>query len=255
MNEIERQDSGRVRVLRLNRPPSNGLGSALLDALLAELDAAAADARVRVVVLGSSSPKYFSSGLDIDEMLGLPGSEQPKLFERMVTTHRRLAGLGKPTVAAIEGYALLGGFILALGCDWRLISEKTGKVALSEVRIGLSPTAPLLRLVSALSGRPGLIKDLVLRGSTLRAEEAYEAGLVDRLLPAESFWDEVLREGERLAKLPPGAYAAIQKSLRSALLEERLWTEGMLEFRALFGTEEAREGLSAMRDKRKPRWQ
>lgn len=255
MDGLERRDHGRVRALRLSRPPSNGLSLALLDALLAELDAAAGEASVRAVVLGSAVPKYFSSGLDLEELLSLPEPERPRLFERMVAVHRRLARLGKPTVAAMEGSALLGGFILALGCDWRLLARETGRVALSEIRIGLSPTTPLLRLVSSLSGRPGIVKDLVLRGATLRAEEAYEAGLVDRLLPAEGFWDEALREAERLAKLPPGAYAAIQGSLRSALLEDRLWGEGMREFYALFDKEEAREGLLAMRDKRKPRWE
>lgn len=257
MPGILREDHGRVRLLRLDRPPSNAINRTLLAELMAELGAAEADEGVRCLVLASAVPKYFSSGLCLDELLGLPEPERPRLFEAMVAAHRRLAASPKPTLAAIEGYALLGGFILTLGCDWRLAAEETARVALSEVRLGLSPTAPLLRLVCGLSGRPGAVKELVLRGATLRAVEALEAGLVDRVLPAAGFAEAVLREAQKLAKLPPRAYAEVRRGLRAALMgdEDRLWAEGMREFHALFSGEEAREGLAAAKEKRKPRWE
>ena len=257
MTDILREDRGRVRVLSLNRPPSNSLTLSLLDAVFSEVTAAAADPGVRCVVLASTSPKYFSSGLDLDEMLALPAAGRITFFEKMIRTHRLLASCGKPTVAAIEGTAFLGGFILALGCDWRLMCEPTGRVALSEVRLGLSPTSALVRLVMGLTGRPGLVKDLVLRGATLRAPEAYEAGIVDRLLPAEGFKEEAVREAERLAKLAPAAYASIQRSVRVALMgdEDALWDSALREFVAILAGAEAQEGMLAMKEKRKPRWE
>lgn len=255
--ELLREDAGAVRILTLDRPPSNALTLALLESLERELAAARRDASVRAVVLASAVPKYFSSGLDLEDMFSLPEGRRRLLFDRMISAHRALASLGKPTVAAIEGYALLGGFILTLGCDWRLIAEESGRVALSEVRLGLSPTTALVRLASALTGRPGLVKELVLKGSTLRAKEAFEAGLADRLLPAAGFREEVVREARGLAKLAPAAYAAVQRSLRRALLgdEDALWAESGRELAELLGGAEALEGLSAAKEKRRPRWE
>jgi enoyl-CoA hydratase len=254
---IVREDQGRVRVLTLDRPPSNSLNLALLDALGREIEAAKQDTEVRSLLLASTNPKYFSSGLDLDEMLSFSGAERSRLFERMIEIHRALAAFPKPTVAAIEGYAFLGGFIVALGCDWRFLAEETGKVALSEVRLGLSPGAALVRLVFALTGKPGLAKELVLKGKTLKAREAFEAGFADRLFPAEGFRDQAFREAELLTKIAPQAYAAIKKSARAALLpdEDRLWDESQKDFQRILAGQEAQEGLAAMKEKRKPKWE
>ena len=255
--EIIQEDRGGVRVLFLNRPPANSLSLSLLDALGAEISVAESDSAVRAVVLCSKIAKYFSAGLDLEELFSLPEARRAELFRKLVEIHRRLASVSKPTVAAIEGAALLGGFILSLGCDWRYLSEESGKVSLSEVRLGLSPTPPLIRLVLGLTGKPGLVKDLVLQGRILRASEAFEAGLVDKLLPSRGFMEESLREAERLSRLAPTAYASIKRSLRSALLdgEDLLWEEGGREFSRLFVGPEAREGLLALKEKRKPRWE
>lgn len=254
---LVREDRGKVRLLLIDRPPSNGLTLELLDALTREVEEAGRDPAVRCVLLASKNPKYFSSGLDLDEMLSLAGADSLKLFDRVTGAHRALASLPKPTVAAVEGAALLGGFVVALGCDWRLLAAETGKISLSEIRLGLSPGSPLARLVFALTGRPGLAKELLLQGKTLRAQEALEAGLADSLLPAEGFLDAAAREAQRLARLAPGAYASIKRSIRAALIpqEDALWEAGRREFAEIFASPEAQEGLSAMREKRKPRWE
>ncbi len=246
-----------MRALALDRPPSNALNLVLLDALIREIEDARNDPSVRSLLLVSNNPKYFSSGLDLDEMLSFPDTERASLFERMVAVHRALADFPKPTVAAIEGYALLGGFIIALGCDWRLLAEETGKVALSEVRLGLSPGAALVRLVFGLTGKPVLAKELVLKGRTLKAPEALEAGFIDRCYPAEGFRERAFRESEHLAKIAPSAYAAIKKSARAALLpdEDALWRESREEFERILAVKEAQEGLAAMKEKRKPKWE
>src|SRR6185295_18727033 len=145
-SEIVREDIGRVRILSLNRPPANTLNQAMLTSLGAEVDAAKADPGVRALVLSTKIPKYFAAGLDLDEMLGNGAAPTSAGFKKMIEVHRKLATLGKPTVAAISGSALLGGFILTLGCDWRFAAAETGRVSLSEVRLGLSPTATLIRL-------------------------------------------------------------------------------------------------------------
>lgn len=256
-SEIVREDRGRVRILRLNRPPANTLSLALLAALRQEIDEAGRDPNVRCLLLASALPKYFAAGLDIDEMLGGAEADRSRLFKSMIEVHRRLAALGKPTVAAISGSALLGGFIITLGCDWRYIAAETGKVSLSEVRLGLSPTPTLVRLALGLTGRPGLVKELVLQGKTLRAQEAFEAGLVDGVFPAEGFLEAVTQEAAKLTKLAPGAYAAVQRAVRAALLpeEDTLWKDSQRELESLLMGEESREGLTAMKEKRKARWE
>lgn len=252
-----REDRGKVRCIILNRPPSNNLSLALFNCIDAEIDAAQSDPSVRAILLGSALPKYFSAGLDLTELFSLSDQTRSELFLRMIALHRKLASFPKPTLAAIEGSAFLGGFILALGCDWRLIAEETGRVSLSEVRLGLSPTTPLISLVFSMTGRPGLIKDLILKGKTLRAAEAIEAGIVDKAIPNAGFFDAAVKEAEKLAKLPPNAYAAIKRSLRATMMgnEDELWKNGVDEFETLFSSEEAQEGIRAMFEKRKPKWE
>ncbi|MBI3549145.1 MAG: enoyl-CoA hydratase/isomerase family protein [Elusimicrobia bacterium] len=241
----------------MNRPPSNSLSLELLNALAAEAEAAAKDPSVRCLVLASTSSKYFSSGLDLEQLLDPKAPDRGLLFKRMVAAHQAWAAVPKPTVAAIEGAAILGGYVIALSCDWRFMAAETGKAALSEVRLGLSPTISLIRLITRMTGRPGTIKSMILQGKTIRAQEAADAGLVDELLPAEGFLDAVLREADRLSKLPPTAYASIKRDLRAAQLpdEPQRWEESTGELMRLYAGEESSEGLAAVKEKRKPRWE
>lgn len=248
---IEVTQAERVRVVRLARPPSNELDLALLARLREEALAAARDPGTRCLVLASALPKYFSSGLDVGEMARLPG-EESKLFLALLETYRELRGLPKPTLAAIGGSAVLGGWILAMACDVRLMTPG-GRVALSEIRYGLTPSSLLVARALALGGDARAVKDLVLRGKALRAEEAASAGLVDRLVPAESLEAEALKEARALSRMAPAAYASVKRSLWPE--DEELWERSLREFRETLAGEEAREGLAALKEKRRPRWE
>lgn len=247
---------GAVAVLRLDRPPSNALNLALLSGLKAEVEAAVGDTSVRAIVVTSALPKYFSSGLDLDEMLGLEHERRAALFHGLIGLHRALAASPKPTVAAVAGSAILGGFIVTLACDYRVMGE-TAKVSLSEIKVGLSPTTALIQLLCRLCGSPALARAMVLEGRFIRAEEALAAGLVDAAHPAEAVEAEALRLAERLSRLPPAAYAATKQAYRRALMgdEDALWAASLREFEAVFASGEAREGLAAAKEKRKPRWE
>lgn len=252
---IRAADERGVRTLRMGRPPSNALSTALLEALGLALDAARAEPAVRAVVLASELPKYFSSGLDLDDLDPARGlGTRP--FRLLLGVHRALAGFPKPTVAAVGGSAILGGWILALGCDVRVFGEGA-KAALSEVKLGLSPSEVLLRTTLALASDPRAARAMVLKGKTLRAAEALAAGLADRVVPDADAAAEAAREARNLAKLAPGAYAAVKRGLRAAwgLDDEALWARSLVEFEALFGGAEAVEGLAAAREKRRPRWE
>lgn len=242
----------RVRVLRLERPPSNELDLSLLARLRAEARAAAEDPGTRCLVLASALPKYFSSGLDVAEMARLPAGDEAKLFLSLLDTYRELRRLPKPTLAAIGGSAVLGGWIIAMACDVRLMTPE-GRVALSEIRYGLTPSSLLVQRALSLGGDARAVKDLVLRGRALRADEAAAAGLVDRVVAAEVLEAESLKEARALARMAPAAYASVKRSLWPE--DEALWQKSLAEFRETLAGEEAREGLAALKEKRRPRWE
>lgn len=252
---VAARDEGSVRVLALTRAPGNTLSLAVLADLRAEIERASAQSGVRALVLASGLPKYFSSGLDLQEIMALPEAERPRAFEALLACYRALLLSPKPAVAALSGAAILGGWILAMGCDWRVLAEDSGKIALSEIRLGLTPTPALVARLSALSRDPRVVKELVLRGKTLRAPEAHEAGLVDELAPEAEVEARALALAKRLGKTAPAAFASLKAGLNAPFLDEELWRRSMAEFAVLIAGAEAREGMAAMRDKRRPRWE
>lgn len=246
------RDEGRVRVLLFSRPP----GNALLKQDLDELAAAAREAAsARALVLGSATPRYFSSGLDLAPILAAGEARRHETFESLLGAYKALLECPRPVVGALSGVAALGGWILAMACDWRVLAADTGKLALSEVRLGLSPTRVLLSRLSALSRDPRLTKEMALRGASVRAEEALEAGLVDELAPEAEVLPRALDLARRLSKSAPRAYASVKRALNAPFLEPALWRESLEEFKVLVASPEGLEGLSAMGEKRRPRWE
>jgi enoyl-CoA hydratase/carnithine racemase len=258
--EIRREDRDGIRVLTLERPPSNELNLALLEALGREVGGACGDAGVRALVLASGLPKYFSSGLDLGELSSLPQDQSDRPFLTVLGVYRELAECGKPVVGALGGTAILGGWILAMGCDYRILAEDA-RISLSEIRMGLSPTSLLIERLKAISASPLLVKEMVLRGRSLKAAEALAGGLVDRVVPAQSVLGEALSLARGLARMPAKAYASVKRALGGRAgasggpRPSDPWQAGLDEFRELFGDPATREGLAAMRDKRRPRWE
>ena len=254
MSGLKIRDDGPVRILTLTRPPGNTLDLATLADLRAAAVAAGAQASVRAVVLGSDVPRYFSSGLDLEEMVSLPVARRREPFEALILAYRALLALPKPTVAAMSGSGLLGGWILAMSCDWRLIAEGA-KVSLAEIRAALTPTAALVARLRELSSDPRVVKEMVLRGKALGAAEAAAAALVDEVLPELEVGPAAVALARRLAKSPPRAYAAVKRALNSGAGDDARWAQALDEFSKSFNDEEGREGVEALRAKRRPRWE
>ena len=248
------RDEGAVRVLTLSRPPGNTLDLATLADLRAAAFAAARDASVRAVVLESDLPRYFSSGLDLDEMSSLPEERRREPFEALIAAYRALLDVPKPTVAAMSGSGLLGGWILAMACDWRLLAEGS-KISLAEIRAALTPTTALVARLLELSCDPRAVKEMVLRGTPLGSAQALAAALVDEVLPEAEVRSSSLALARRLAKSPPRAYAAVKRALSSAAGDDARWARALEEFSECFQGEEGREGVAALRAKRRPRWE
>ena len=254
MSGLRARDEGLVRVLTLARPPGNTLNIETLAALRSAVLDASGDANVRAIVLESSVAGYFSSGLDLDEMVGLPQARRREPFEGLLGTYRAILACPKPTIAAMSGSAILGGWILAMACDWRLLAYGS-KVALSEIRAGLSPTSGLIARLSALSSDPRLVKEMVLRGKSVGADDALAGALVDEVLPEAEVAAAALSQARRLSKSPPRAFAEIKRALNASAADEALWSRSLEEFSSTFAGAEAQEGVAALRAKRRPRWE
>ncbi|MDE2292222.1 MAG: enoyl-CoA hydratase/isomerase family protein, partial [Elusimicrobia bacterium] len=227
---IRVSDEDGLRVVSLGRAPDNSLSLEVLDSL----DAAFADAAsARAVVLRSELPSVFSAGLDLSELEPAAGlGTRP--FRRLIEVHRRVASCPRPVVAAVNGLAILGGWILALACDARVFSDDA-KATLSEVRLGLSPTEALLRTSLAAARDPGAVRAMVLRGGPLDAGEALAAGLADKVVPGVELRAAASREARSLSRVPPGAFAAVKRDLRAAwgLDDDALWERSVASFEAL----------------------
>jgi enoyl-CoA hydratase len=250
---FERLDS--VALLTLDRPERlNAIGSDTHALLRSALDAIESDPALRaVVVTGSGS--VFSAGADISEMRTLTDAESYEAF--LLGFHdcySRLSALATPTIAAVNGHALGGGFELALACDLRVVA-RTAKLGLPEIKLGMLPgaggTQRLTRLVPM-----NIAKELILAGRTLDADRAYALGVVNLVADPPDLLPSALRLARDIAAGPPRAMAAGKRLLDEgiglglpAALELELDTG-----RALFGQPEATEGMSAFADKRPPRF-
>ena len=254
MSGLRFRDEGPVRVLTFSRPPGNALNLATLGALRDAALVAAREEGVRALLLESTVDGYFSSGLDLEELMSLPESRRREPFEALIAAYRALLACPKPAVAALSGSAILGGWIVAMACDWRLISPGA-KIALSEIRAALSPTSALIARLSALASDPRVVKEMVLRGKSLGAEEACAAALADDVVPEADVRAAAMTLARRLAKSPPRAFAEIKRALNATAADDALWRGALEEFSSIFSGAEAQEGVAALCAKRRPRWE
>jgi enoyl-CoA hydratase/carnithine racemase len=198
---LDRRKLDGVAVMRLNRPEAlNALNPPLLEALIAAVDDARRDPNVRCVVV-TGTGRAFSAGGDLKAMLAMSREEFREyilLFQRLSTEMRRLA---KPSIAAINGYALAGGFELAVICDIRIAADDS-VFGLPDTPIGVSPTSGMTYLLPRIVGM-GWAKHLAFTGETIDAAQAERIGLVTRVVPAGELEPTALAVARSLAKHPP----------------------------------------------------
>jgi enoyl-CoA hydratase len=241
-------DAGRVRTLTINRPDRhNALNGEVFAALDEELDRAAAAADVGIVVFAGAGSRSFSAGADLGELAGLGAVPAKRLLARGQGVFRKLEALPKPTVAAVGGNALGGGFELALSCTFILCST-SAKFGLPEVGLGLIPGYGGTQRLPAAIGRAAALK-MMLSGAPIRAEEAYRLGLV-----AEAPLDPEelpVRVAELAATIAAGSSSAQQSILEAATrsLGAGLGLETNLAGLAI-SSAQGREGVAAFLEKR-----
>ncbi len=242
-----------IGYVTINRPEKlNALNSQAKQELLRAFEAIKHDADTHVVILTGSGEKSFVAGTDIGELTELNG-ESGKLFALGgQEVFDRIENLGKPVIAAVNGYALGGGCELALACHIRIASENA-KFGQPEVNLGIIPGYGGTQRLARLIGK-GRAMEMILTGDQIDAQEALRIGLVNKVVPLT----ELMKTAEAVAqKILSKGQVAIRLALKAVnMTDETNLTDGLALEANLFGvccgSVDFKEGTKAFLEKRKP---
>ncbi|MBP8985759.1 MAG: enoyl-CoA hydratase/isomerase family protein [Syntrophobacterales bacterium] len=242
-----------VAIITFNRPKAlNAMNSETMKELYDAVIRCKNDETIKAIILTGSGEKAFVAGADISEMKDLRPKEALAFMELGHETLRALETLPKPSIAAVNGFALGGGTEISMACDMRFASE-TARFGQPEILIGLIPgwggTQRLPRLVGM-----GRAKELIMGGEQIDAKRAYEIGLVNQVFPADQLLDAAKKFAKKLAGLPGFAIKMAKHSINygyDLALDNanRLETECCAQ---CFSTDDQKEGMTAFLEKRKP---
>jgi enoyl-CoA hydratase/carnithine racemase len=233
-----------IATIRLDRPPVNALNDQVRDELADAAREAGASDEIRAVILYGGE-KVFAAGADIKQMAEADYAAMASRAGLLQAALNVVAGLPKPVVAAITGYALGGGMELALAADFRVAGEGA-RLGQPEIQLGIIPGAGGTQRLPRLVG-PAKAKDIVFTGRTVPAAEAHAIGLVDLVVPDASVYQAARDMVQRYAKGPALALRAAKQAIDHGLdvdLATGLEIE-RLHFAALFATEDQKSGMSS----------
>jgi enoyl-CoA hydratase len=203
-----------------------------------------------MVITGNE--KAFAAGADIKEMADK--SVEQMMDRDHVAVFGRIRTIRKPVIAAVSGWALGGGCEVALSCDM-IVASESARFGQPEINIGVIPGAGGTQRLTRAVGK-AIAMEMILNDRRLTAQEAYQFGMVNRIVPVEGYLDEALKLAEEIAGRAPVAVRAAKKMINQVFelnLAEGLSAEKQ-EFYNLFATEDQKEGMQAFVDKRKPEW-
>ncbi|MFO1165073.1 MAG: enoyl-CoA hydratase-related protein [Paracoccus sp. (in: a-proteobacteria)] len=242
-----------VEMLTLNRPDKlNALSTPLVRALEAHLDAIAADRSVRAVIITGAGERAFVAGADIAEYRG----RQSRAFIDYQRESRRvfckIENLPQPVIAAVRGYALGGGFEIALCCDI-IICAASARLGLPEGLLGLSPGGGGTQRLTRCVGKV-VASDIMLAHRRITGERAHALGLAAECVPDDALMETALERARAVVAVAPLAAEEMKAAIRAAAetpLEAGLTLEQTLLYR-LYNTDDAEEGINAFLEKRQP---
>lgn len=254
MEQVKVIVEGRVATVTLNRPEKhNAIGSRMVDELGMALDEVEADAEARAVILTGAGGRAFCSGVDLKERSYMDADEKWAHNRKLNDFANRLARLQIPTIAAINGLALGGGFEMTLACDFRLAAD-SAEFALPEVGLGIIPGAGGTQRLPRLVG-PSKAKELILTAKRISACEAFKMGIVNKVVEGgEALLDAAKEFAEEAARNSPLALAYAKAAVDVAMetsLEQGFRFETTA-IRATLASEDYAEGLAAFSEKRRP---
>jgi enoyl-CoA hydratase len=240
-------------VVTIDRPDAlNALDVSTLKALRDQLRELADDQPTRAVVLTGAGEKAFAAGADIKYMSGLGPKEAKEWGALGHEVGGLLETMPKPTIAAVNGFALGGGCELALACDIRYAAS-TAKLGQPEINLGIIPGWGGTQRLARVAGI-GVAKELIFTGRTVGAEEASRRGLVEAVFEPHELMEKTLELAQLLTSKSPLALAAAKQAINRAFQGEHAANlEHEAEsFGELFASEDAKEGLAAFVEKREP---
>lgn len=230
----------------------NALNRAMVGELREAFEAASRDPEVRVIVLTGAGSKAFIAGADIAELRETEPGDAVALAARGQELTMRIQHLGKPVIAAVNGYALGGGCEMALACTLRIASSNA-LLGLPEIKLGILPGYGGTQRLARLIGR-GLAMEMALTGEPVNAARALELGLLNRVVEPEELAGAVDKLAGLLAQSAPQAMRGIMECINRGsdlTLDAGLELEREA-FGEVFSTQDMREGTAAFLEKRKP---
>lgn len=244
---------GAIRIVTINRPEArNAVNSAVIAGIGRALGEADVDDDVRAVVLTSTGTQAFCSGMDLRDFAAGRGAATTDRDATAAYSRVLREGTLKPLVCAAPGSALAGGMELLMACDLAVVAD-TARFGFPEVRRGLLPGGGGLFVGQRVPLAVAL--ELTMTGESIDAPRAYELGLVNRVVPAESVLDEALALASMLTALSPLAVSAVKRVVREAVRSHDDAAALQAELVPIvFGSDDAREGATAFVEKRDAVW-
>jgi enoyl-CoA hydratase/3-hydroxyacyl-CoA dehydrogenase len=249
---VKLETQGSVAIAWLDRPPANSISPEVVRALEAVWGAVSARQDVRVLIFASASPMLFCAGADIKAFTRMDEAGGRELLDAMHGLLRQFERSSIVTIAAVNAAAFGGGNELAMACDLR-IAAQSAMFGQPEINLGIIPGFGGTQRLPRLIGQARAL-ELNLVGDPIDAGQAYELGLVNQVVPDHDLFDTVRSWARRLADQAPLAVEQIKRVSGASDLEAGIEAE-KLGFAAVFGSDDAREGIAAFLEKRRPRFQ
>jgi enoyl-CoA hydratase/carnithine racemase len=227
---------------------TSGLAQDLYDALL-EMDK---DAGVRVILLKGAG-RAFCAGIDVNELFGKTAQEYRVWIEHMERPLLTISKMNKPVIAQVQGVAAANGMGLVAACDLAIAAEST-RMGLTAINVGLNCVGPVIPVSKSIGRKKAL--ELLFYGDLIKAREALDLGLINRVVPNDDLEQEARAWAESLAKRSPVAVQIAKKGFYAAedMNYDKQFEYMNEAFARLCTTADAKEGVSAFFEKRNPEW-
>ncbi|GAB4440702.1 MAG: crotonase/enoyl-CoA hydratase family protein [Turneriella sp.] len=250
---IKTRVENHIGYLEMNRAPMNLMDIPFMEEFMQAHREFAANPDVWGVICHSTVDGYFSNGLDPAMMLSRDAQGRVEVFEVLLKMVLEVYAFPKPHISAIEGHAMAGGAVIAILSDWRFMSRERSRISFSEVAVGLTIPKAIINLIESATG-PGPLREIAMLGSPIKATEAQRMGLVDEVFDNGTTLKEAEKYMKRVFELPLASVASVKQILRAENIAALKNRDGLEALGHFVGAESFVEGLSAVRDKRRPKY-
>lgn len=247
------EKDGNIAVVKFNRPKAlNAINTGVIADLNSALGEVEKDAGVRVLILTGEGDKAFVAGADISYMVNLEPLELRAFSASLHEVGHRMEALPIPIIACVNGFALGGGTEISLACDFIYASE-AAKFGQPEINLGIIPGFGGTQRLPRRVGK-GMAKELCMTGGLISAREAKEIGLVNKVFPADTLWEETMKTAKVMAAKGRFSLMAVKRCIDGGynLDLRRACAMEMDQFGLCGASPDAKEGMSAFLEKRKP---